>query len=93
LYDLLRAKALSHFAANQKLNLSSKERRKEKKLAAQQEKDALNASADAQQKRLRWNRLDAVAWTAVTADLWERMGKQRNPTAKIAYAYRVVNRL
>lgn len=56
------------------MNLSSKERRKEKKLLAQQGKDALNASADAQQKRLRWNRLDAIGWLATCADLWERMG-------------------
>lgn len=75
MFDLLRAKALNYFAANQKLNLSSKERRKEKKLAAQQGKDALNAGGDAQQKRLRWNRLDSIAWLATASDLWERMGE------------------
>lgn len=74
MFDLLRAKALHYFAANQKTNLSSKERRKEKKLAAQQGKDSLNAGTDAQQKRLRWNRLDTIGWLATGADLWDRMG-------------------
>lgn len=78
MFDLLRAKALHYFAANQKMNLSSKERRKEKKLAAQQGKDSLVTGADVQQRRLRWNRLDAIGWLATSADLWERMGKHSN---------------
>lgn len=73
-FDVIRAKALTYFAANQKLNLSSKERRKEKKLAAQQGKDALVAGADAQQRRLRWNRLDTIGLLATCADLWDSMG-------------------
>ena len=78
--NLLRAKALHYSSLTRRRNLSAKEKRRERKQAEAHGKD-VNAVIDSQQRRLRWNRLDTLAWLSAAADLWERMGCSRLASA------------
>lgn len=71
--NLLRAKALNYASLTHRRHLSAKERRKERKLAEAQGRE-VNTTLDAHQRKIKWNRLDAMAYTATAADLWLRMG-------------------
>ena len=73
--DLYRAKALHYHSLTARTSLSSKERRKEKKLLAAQGKDPSVVGVDAQQKKLKWNRLDAPSWLGTSALVWDTLGE------------------
>jgi hypothetical protein len=73
--DLYRAKALHYHSLTARTSLSSKERRKEKKLLAAQGKDPAVVGVDAQQKKLKWNRLDAPSWLGTSAIMWDTLGE------------------
>lgn len=43
-------------------------------MAASQGKDAAGSTLDSQQRKLKWNRLDVVAWHGIQAELWDKLG-------------------
>ena len=73
--DLYRAKALHYHSLTARTSLSSKERRKEKKLLTAQGKDPSVVGVDAQQKKVKWNRLDAPSWLGTSALMWDTLGE------------------
>lgn len=73
--DLYRAKALHYSSMTTKSNMSSKEKRKEKKLLMAQGRDISATGPDAQPRNAKWNRLDAPSWYASAAKLWQDIGE------------------
>jgi hypothetical protein len=74
-YDLFRAKALYHTSLTTRTNMSAKERKKEKKLALQQGREV--GPIETQLRKLKWNRLDAIAWSESSALLWDTLGSKQ----------------